>query len=388
MNDIAWMGFMKIGRMVILILFLGGCATKSLPVSAEAQKSLYILDCGRYAEVKDELHQKAEEATNLLLNSGTIDSKARVAVIDFVELSGNTSDFDRYIVEEFINNLASRRVNLVDRRLLGKVLDELKLNNTDLFNPRFSMKFGELTGARFILTGTTIDVGSSVRINARLIETETGRIMATAVSEVQKTVSICKMFKQNLIADREKKSYMPSHSSQADARDEKGSEKLSSPANDGRSQRIKYMEVRLLAFEKLTNGDLRVTMRIFNNSRKQGLGVALKAVGSDGIADFWKFMPTSASVVTDEAGNKYPFSSASGMGYARTDADWTVLAAGESVPVSIEFRGNKGYFTQGNDFTLSIDIWLAWRDEPSPQVKTGYFNVYLPHLGIESKFRK
>lgn len=369
---------------VIIILFLSGCATKSTPVKAVERKNLYISDCDRYAEIKDELRQKVEDSTSLLLNGGRLDSKARVAVVDFVELSGSTSDFDRFIVEEFINNLSYRRVEIVDRRLLGKVLDELKLNSSDLFNPRFSAKFGELTGATAILTGTTVDMGGSVRINARLIETGTGRIISTAASDVQKTVSICRMIKQNLTAGHEKKPYNPSPSSPVAAKEEKSPEAAPLASNNKSSQRIKYMDASVIAFERLNNGYLRATIRFSNLNKRHGLAVALKAVGSDGIADFWKFMPTSSGVVTDEAGNRYNFSSASGIGFARTTEDWTVLNPGESIPVTIEFYGGGG---NSDTFTLSLDIRLAWKDEFSTKVNSGIFNLYLQHLMIKGRSR-
>lgn len=199
---------MRIGSAVVIImLILSGCATKNAPIKAAERKPLYISACGRYADVKDELHQKTEEITKLLLNSGRLDSKGRVAVVDFVDLNGNTSDFGRYLAEELVNNLASMKVNLVDRSLLTKALDELELNSTDLFNPRFSVKLGELTGATAMLSGTAVDMEGTIRLNARLIETETARIISTTAIDVPKTVSICKMLKQNVTPDYERKSY-------------------------------------------------------------------------------------------------------------------------------------------------------------------------------------
>lgn len=190
---------------IISMLFLSGCASKKASVSAEMQKPLYISDCSRYADVKDEVQQKIEEITGLLQNTRTIDKKVRIAVMDFGDFNGNTSDFGRNIAEELINNFGSKKVNLVDRRQLGKALAELKLNSTDLFNPKFSVRFGELTGATSLVTGTLVDMEGTVRINARLIETETARIISTAGIDIKKTVSICKMIKQNITVDQ--KSY-------------------------------------------------------------------------------------------------------------------------------------------------------------------------------------
>ena len=180
---------------------------------------------------------------------------------------------------------------------------------------------------------------------------------------------------------------MPVSPSSTVASDEKDPEAVPSPVSNKLSQRIKYMDMSVIAFEKLRNGYLRATLKITNTNKRHSLGVALKAVGSDGIADFWKFMPISSGVITDERGSKYTFSSASGIGYARTKDDWVVLNAGESIPITLEFQGGEGDFTQADNFTLSLDIRLAWKDGFSNQVNTGIFNVNLQHMRVEGRSR-
>ncbi|MBI5408883.1 MAG: hypothetical protein HZA14_05915, partial [Nitrospirae bacterium] len=147
--------------------------------------------CSEYLADNSAFYQKLDEMKSDIFRNARV-VKKRVAVIDFPELNGRSSGFGRYISEELITRLGSERIDLVERNLLDKALTELKLNNTDLFNPKTAKKFGELTGADALLTGTYVDTGKAVRLNSRLIDTETGRILSTSGVEMAKTTVMCR----------------------------------------------------------------------------------------------------------------------------------------------------------------------------------------------------
>jgi hypothetical protein len=71
---------------------------------------------------------------------------------------------------------------VVERALLDKLLEELKLGTSKLIDRKTELSLGKILAARLILSGQIIYSGSQTQISMRLIETETGRIGA-ALSE-------------------------------------------------------------------------------------------------------------------------------------------------------------------------------------------------------------
>jgi class 3 adenylate cyclase/CHAT domain-containing protein/tetratricopeptide (TPR) repeat protein len=71
------------------------------------------------------------------------------------------------------------RVNLVERAILDRLLEELKLGTSDLVDRTTALALGKLMAAKLILFGQIQYLGSQILVSARLIETETGRIRAT-----------------------------------------------------------------------------------------------------------------------------------------------------------------------------------------------------------------
>ncbi len=120
--------------------------------------------------------------------SGNITGEARkVAVVDFTDLDGRITEFGQYIAEELITRLfLVGKFEVVERRFLNRVLEEQKLSSTALVDPRSAQRIGKLLGVEAIVSGTITDLGRSLRVNARMISTETGRIFGVAAVGIGK----------------------------------------------------------------------------------------------------------------------------------------------------------------------------------------------------------
>jgi curli biogenesis system outer membrane secretion channel CsgG len=111
----------------------------------------------------------------------------RIVVLDFNDLDGNTSVFGKYLAETLITDLFdSGKFQVVERRLLIKVLEENKLKATGLIDPATVKKLGQMLGADAIVSGTTTDLASHVAVNARLVATDTAAVFGSASEEVEK----------------------------------------------------------------------------------------------------------------------------------------------------------------------------------------------------------
>lgn len=111
--------------------------------------------------------------------------KRRIAVVDFSDINRQISPAGAVIAELLIGELfKTGRFDIVERKLLSALLEQHKLNMTGMVNESTARKVGKLLGVDCIVTGTVIDLGSVVNVNARTIEIETGSIAATVSVDV------------------------------------------------------------------------------------------------------------------------------------------------------------------------------------------------------------
>jgi class 3 adenylate cyclase/CHAT domain-containing protein/Tfp pilus assembly protein PilF len=80
---------------------------------------------------------------------------------------------------------ASGRIEVVERAILDRLLEELKLSASDLTDPQIAVRLGKILAARLIATGSFTRFGDEGRLGIRIIETETTRIKASVVELVE-----------------------------------------------------------------------------------------------------------------------------------------------------------------------------------------------------------
>ena len=70
---------------------------------------------------------------------------------------------------------------LVDRQDIEKTLSEQELSASGMVNPAQAVKIGSLTGAKILITGSVFEVDKDLHIVAKVIGTETTRVLGAAV---------------------------------------------------------------------------------------------------------------------------------------------------------------------------------------------------------------
>jgi len=105
-----------------------------------------------------------------------------VAVFPLEDLaaSGETKGLGDEIAATLTDGLArSGKVRVVERWRLKQILDELKLSASGLIDDQTAVKAGKILGANALLLGSFVKFQSSVKINIRVVKTETGEILST-----------------------------------------------------------------------------------------------------------------------------------------------------------------------------------------------------------------
>ncbi len=115
--------------------------------------------------------------------------KKQIAVLPFPYHDGAEGSDSTIIAEKLITRIVSRKkFDVVERALLEKVLAELKLQHSGAIDQETAKKLGSVLGVEALLTGTLIDLGNGhIEINARLINAETGLVLAAADEEIQRS---------------------------------------------------------------------------------------------------------------------------------------------------------------------------------------------------------
>lgn len=89
---------------------------------------------------------------------------------------GGRIGLETLVQQEVIRELSARGFTIVERRLLDKVLAEVKLGSSELADQDTQIKLGKLLAARLMVSGTLSSQGKAVNANVRAIDTETTQL--------------------------------------------------------------------------------------------------------------------------------------------------------------------------------------------------------------------
>ena len=116
------------------------------------------------------------------------EQQASVAVWEIEDLSpgGNRLDIGELFSARIMEVLKSKGdYTVVERTRILRVLEELRLGSSALADEQTRLRVGRLVGARFMVFGGYLVIGGNMRLDLRLVEVETGKVLKA----VQKTAS-------------------------------------------------------------------------------------------------------------------------------------------------------------------------------------------------------
>jgi TolB-like protein len=145
--------------------------------------------------------EQISRLSNDLIESFSTDRVQKIGVVDFTDLDGKSSHLSRFIAEELSVDMTIKadRFEVVDRHHLKKVLDELSLGHSSgLFDPEQVREVGRMSGADAIVTGTVTPHWDNVRVTAKIISTESGKVLGAARTKIPKTITIERLLKKSL----------------------------------------------------------------------------------------------------------------------------------------------------------------------------------------------
>lgn len=119
--------------------------------------------------------------------SSSAERGANVAILPFESEHGKATELGRAFAEALSALAISReRFTVLDRQYVSQMLKEIRLGMTGLGDPNSAAKIGNFSGARYQLVGRIERLSKSkIRVTARLLETETSKLVAAASEETR-----------------------------------------------------------------------------------------------------------------------------------------------------------------------------------------------------------
>lgn len=268
----------------------------------------------------------------------------KLAIVEFPDLNGYQSALGQFIAEELITQLSvganAGRFDVVERRQLVRVLQEQELTDSSLFDAQSISKIGKILGIEAIVTGSIADLGTDVKINARVISVETAKVFAAASTKIPKVDSVLQLMRQSA-----------------------GPSQGAASAAGLRSAQVQRAG---LFFQ---NGFLRIGLTSFTVSKDKKRATLSLGFENTSRQDIYLATVECRATLVDNAGNVVPVSSydkVSVTGLQCVSANWVDdesgrkdfvrFEPGTEAPVIFTFKSDGAAFT-GNLFTFSAEMW-------------------------------
>lgn len=104
------------------------------------------------------------------------------AIFPFAERGAGVKGFGEKVSDIlFASLVVNPDLYLVDRAEMKKTLDEHELNMSGMVAPGQAVQVGQLTGAKILLTGSVIEADKTLYVVAKIIGTETSRVLGASV---------------------------------------------------------------------------------------------------------------------------------------------------------------------------------------------------------------
>lgn len=153
------------------------------------------------------------------LFASSAEKGANVAILPFESEDGKASELGRAFADAVAARaLATERFTVLDRQYIGRMLGEIRLGMTGLGDPNTAAKIGQFSGAKYLLVGRIEKLSNrKIRIAARLLETESATLIATAYEDSSLNREMRALLEKTAVVDAVAASLFSNEEQKADA---------------------------------------------------------------------------------------------------------------------------------------------------------------------------
>jgi len=145
----------------------------------------YPLQSMAASDVDAGLDEIAEQIFERTASRNGDASPPSIAISTFTHGDGTCSQLSNYVTEFVVGrlyNASGGEVEIIERSQLSAIFRELDLVYDGTVAPNAAQRVGEISGVDALITGSLIEFGEEVKLQARLISTGNGKLFAFAES--------------------------------------------------------------------------------------------------------------------------------------------------------------------------------------------------------------
>lgn len=149
---------------------------------------------------------RAESLNNEKTKINLRDQKIKIGIVEFQSLNEEAKKdilgkvFSEVLTTSFVNSEAFK---IIEREQIEKVVQELQLTQSGIIDTSSAKQIGKMVGADAILTGSVIKFGNDLRVDARIIDVESGIILTAektmGKSDLKSIGTMADLIVQNLV---------------------------------------------------------------------------------------------------------------------------------------------------------------------------------------------
>jgi TolB-like protein len=155
------------------------------------------------------LHLRIMISFLILIASYSFSGPLTLAVLDFENRSFMEAEkyapLSQGLAEMMITELSQvQSIQMVERRRLREMLDELKMAQSGMTDTETSVQVGKMLGAKHLVFGSYMVIsGDQIRIDLRVVEVETGRNLKAAeiTGKTKQVLSLIKKLSKKILDD-------------------------------------------------------------------------------------------------------------------------------------------------------------------------------------------
>ncbi|WP_095589029.1 CsgG/HfaB family protein [Actibacterium ureilyticum] len=151
---------------------------------------------GGMAQAADGVDSSLDEIAQQIVTKTRADGVPIIGISTFTHSDGTCSELSNYITEFLVDSLFNAgegQIELIERSQLSAIFRELELVYDGTIAPDAAKKLGEIEGVDALVSGSLIEFGERIKLQARLISTENGKLFSTARSDFPLIGSVSKM---------------------------------------------------------------------------------------------------------------------------------------------------------------------------------------------------
>jgi TolB-like protein len=126
--------------------------------------------------------------------------KSSIAISSFPHLDDSCSELSNFLADELVLslfNVPESSLSIVERSQLEQIFAEIELSMSGAVDANTTQRLGRVHGVEALLVGSIATIADNLRVNARLIDTETAQVFSAAAVNIPRTATIKELMQRS-----------------------------------------------------------------------------------------------------------------------------------------------------------------------------------------------